>query len=157
MLLRQREAGIRLDRVAARTLRLGCAAFLLALRLAAAPTAPGNAKITVAWNAVIGATSYNVYRSLTQGGPYGSPPSPARRAAEHSAQGGLRLTSLISMGCLIFQKYVPRASDSVLPGTVGIGIPSKSGGVHMKEFVLRRTDGEFLMFPAIGLRAGASP
>ena len=42
MLLRQREAGSRLDRVASRTLGLGCAAFLLALRLAAAPAAPGN-------------------------------------------------------------------------------------------------------------------
>jgi len=80
MLLRQREAGIRLDRVASRTLGLGCAAFLLALRLAAAPAAPanllatpGNAKVTVTWNAITGATSYNVYRSLTQGGPYGSP------------------------------------------------------------------------------------
>ena len=26
---------------------------------------PGNAKVTVTWNAVTGATSYNVYRSLT--------------------------------------------------------------------------------------------
>jgi hypothetical protein len=68
-----------LDRVASRTLGLGCAAFLLALRLAAAPAAPGNllatpgnAKVTVTWSTVAGATSYNVYRSLTQGGPYES-------------------------------------------------------------------------------------
>jgi len=80
MLLWQ-EAGSSLERVALRALGLGCAAFLLALRLAAAPAAPanllatpGNAKVTVTWNAVTGATSYNVYRSLTQGDPYGSPP-----------------------------------------------------------------------------------
>ena len=48
MLLRQREAGIRLDRVASRTLGLGCAAFLLALRLAAAPAAPANLLATPA-------------------------------------------------------------------------------------------------------------
>src|SRR6185295_14702088 len=88
MLLRQREAGIRLDRVASRTLGLECAPFLLALRLAAAPAAPanllatpGNAKVTGTWNAVTGATSYNVYRSLTQGGPYGSPLATGQTAA----------------------------------------------------------------------------
>jgi hypothetical protein len=80
MLWQERKAGVGLGRVASRTLWLGCACFLFALRAFAVPAAPGNllatpgnVKVTVTWSAVTGATGYNVYRSLTQGGPYGSP------------------------------------------------------------------------------------
>ena len=31
---------------------------------------PGNAQVSLAWNAVSGATGYNVKRSTTNGGPY---------------------------------------------------------------------------------------
>ncbi len=75
----QRQANGGLGRVS-RTLGLACACLLFALRAFAVPAAPGNllaspanARITVTWSAVTGATGYNVYRSLTPGGPYGSP------------------------------------------------------------------------------------
>ena len=34
---------------------------------------PGNAQVGLSWPASAGATSYNVYRSTTSGGPYGAP------------------------------------------------------------------------------------
>ena len=47
----------------------------------AAPTGltatPGNAKVNLKWNAVTGATSYNVKRSTTNGGPYVTIASPS--------------------------------------------------------------------------------
>jgi hypothetical protein len=91
MLSRQRAVGVGHDQLASHALGLGCAAFLLALRLAAAPAAPANllatpanARVTVTWNAVIGATGYNVYRSLTPGGPYDSPIATGLTAAAHT-------------------------------------------------------------------------
>src|SRR5208283_4614295 len=38
---------------------------------------PGNAQVTLTWNASTGATSYNVKRSTTNGGPYTTIASPA--------------------------------------------------------------------------------
>ena len=38
---------------------------------------PGNTQVTLAWSASSGATSYNVKRSTTSGGPYTTIASPA--------------------------------------------------------------------------------
>jgi chitin-binding protein len=55
----------------------GIASAFLQVQVGAVPSAPtglaataGNAQASLAWNAVSGATGYNVKRSLTSGGPY---------------------------------------------------------------------------------------
>jgi hypothetical protein len=72
---RQRKADIGLIWVLWRPQWLACAWLLFAVRAFAVPAAPGNllgrpanARVTVTWSAVTGATGYNVHRSLTPGG-----------------------------------------------------------------------------------------
>ncbi len=88
---RQRQADDGPGRAVLRTLGLACACLLFALRAFAVPAAPGSllatpasARVTLTWSAVTGVASYNVYRSLTPGGPYGAPLAGGLTAATYT-------------------------------------------------------------------------
>jgi subtilisin family serine protease len=79
-----------------------CAAATATSQAPAAPTgvrgisAPGAGQVTLSWSAASGATSYNVKRSYTDGGPYKIVSSPSGTSFVYSGSSGRKYFFVVS-------------------------------------------------------------